>query len=197
MFLDDLHVLADHLCSRRSNSRHPQFHRSGCHHSGVLVGVGISCCSRARRRRLMRARPAFNSIVVSSHAAHRSGSVSSIRKGRAGVAVCGMGVCRLPAQFGFVMRGWSGPPLGLQSQNAGQSEGEALRLHRMPLTLRPTREVQQQIASRVSCECLTARSDATSTSQLCYLCASVFTKRVGVSRRGVFETQRHRGAQRG
>ncbi len=33
------------------------------------------------------------------------------------------------------------------------------------------------------------------TSQLCYLCGSVFSNRVCVPRRGVFETQRHRGKE--
>ena len=57
-------------------------------------------------------------------AVQQSGGAASVQARQVGVAVCGSGVSRVPAQLGFTRRRWFGPPLGLQPQNAGQCEGQ-------------------------------------------------------------------------
>ena len=63
-------------------------------------------------------------VVVIRRAARQSGCVVKGQLGRAGVAVHGGCVSAVLAQLEYTRRRWSGPPLGLLPQNAGQGEGQ-------------------------------------------------------------------------
>ena len=52
--------------------------------------------------------------------AQLSGGVASMLERQVRVPVHDSGVSQVPTQLGFKKRGWCGPPLGLQLQNAGQ-----------------------------------------------------------------------------
>ncbi|MEJ7590362.1 MAG: hypothetical protein WKF77_02350, partial [Planctomycetaceae bacterium] len=90
--------------------------------------VGVSefrdVSPRTRRRRFLRAERMLGWVVVSDGAAQQKGCVVEGQMGAAGIAVGGGCLSAVLARLGCTRRGWSGPPLGLLPQNAGQSEGQ-------------------------------------------------------------------------
>ena len=104
--------------------------------SPARVSLAVTQVPRARRRAFLRAELQSDWIVVSRRAAQLIHSDSRKRERQAGVAVHGRGVSRWPAQLEFAIPRWNAPRLGLLPQNAGQCEGQGLRLRRVRLKLR-------------------------------------------------------------